>query len=338
MTSADSNTVGGIAGSQPVWGDYIPHAFPDWAAKYYVDALLEKHKAMEKQVPFRSKPLVSGEPVPTALPPPVSSDGQSMLKVGLLTSQLSTKVMEFVGSWSDWGFRPDFVLIERSAVPSLWKRVRNRLEEGRVIQVPNFSQPPGIPIATNRNGAPAAQSVLQFCEKAGIRAFEVDSINSPESLKLVHEHGIDLLVYAGAGILKKPIIEAAPLGVLNAHMGLLPPYRGMNVAEWAAWNGEPVGCSIHLIDSGIDTGDILLARPVNVSSAANVTELRNLVDREQIQLLGEVLRYVLATGTLPKRHSQTAGEGLQYFRMHPAILGILNERLSRKHNSAGAAS
>jgi hypothetical protein len=57
--------------------------------------------------------------------------------------------------------------------------------------------------------------------------------------------------------------------------------------------------------------------------------VRKLVDQSQIELLGEVLRYVLTTGKLPQRRSQTEGEGLQYFTMHPILLGTLNRRLAR---------
>jgi folate-dependent phosphoribosylglycinamide formyltransferase PurN len=318
---------GGIAGSQPVWGEYIPHAFPNWAAKYFLDALLAKQKALEKEVPFRSKPVAMGEPVPTALPEIVSSNAPAKPKVALLTSQLSTKVMEFSGAWSNWGIRPDFVVIERRKIPAFWRRVRTRVSEGRMTQMPNLAPSSGPPLPIENNGAHGAVSVLEFCKQAGIPASEVDSINSAESVRLLQEHKIDLLVYAGAGILKKPLIDAAPLGVLNAHMGLLPAYRGMNVAEWATWNRDPVGCSVHLIDSGIDTGDILLVREADVTGARNVSEVRKLVDESQVELLGEVLRYVLETGKLPPRRSQTEAEGRQYFTMHPVLVDALNRRL-----------
>jgi folate-dependent phosphoribosylglycinamide formyltransferase PurN len=326
--SKDSNLKGAIAGSQPVWGAYIPHAFPNWAAKYFIDALLAKQKAMEKEIPFRSKSVVTGEPVPQSLPPVVSSNGHATVKVALLTSQLSTKVMDFCGEWSKWGFRPDFVLIERRAIPPFWDRVRTRLYQGRITKLPHLARrsSPALPIESD--GTLAALPVLEFCRQAGIAAAEVDSINAPEAIGILREQKIDLLIYAGAGILRKPLIEATPLGVLNAHMGRLPVYRGMNVAEWAAWNGDAVGCSVHLIDSGIDTGDILLVREVDVAGAANVGELRKLVDQPQIELLGEVLRYILATGRLPKRCPQSEAEGLQYFTMHPALLERLNQRLS----------
>jgi len=281
------------------------------------------------EIPFRSKPVATGEPVPTALPEMTNSNAQAAPKVALLTSQLSTKVMEFCSAWSKWGFRPDFVLIERRKIPPFWSRVRTRVSEGRIAQMPNLAPRSGPPLPIENNGARGAVSVLEFCQQAGIPASEVDSINSAESVRLLQEHKVDLLVYAGAGILKKPLIEAAPLGVLNAHMGLLPAYRGMNVAEWATWNRDPVGCSVHLIDSGIDTGDILVVRQVDVAGARNVGEVRKLVDQSQIELLGEVLRYVLTTGRLPQRRSQTEAEGLQYFTVHPVLVDALNRRLGR---------
>src|SRR5436309_2693224 len=62
------------------------------------------------------------------------------------------------------------------------------------------------------------------------------------------------------------VIEAFRLGILNAHIGVLPAYRGMNVAEWAALEGGSVGCSVHFIDTGIDTGPILATRGVDKST------------------------------------------------------------------------
>ena len=323
-----AGVTGGIAGSQPVWGGYIQDAFPNWAAKYFIDALLAKQKAMEKEIPFRSKPVAIGEPVPTALPAITSLNAQKTLKVALLTSQLSTKVMDFYRSWSKWGFCPHLVLIERRRISPFWSRVRARVSEGRMTQMPNLGRRYGTSLPIENNGARGAVSVLEFCKQAGIPATEVDSINSAESVRILQEHNIDLFVYAGAGILKELLIEATPLGGLNVHMGLLPSYRGMNVSEWAAWNHDPVGCSVHLIGSGIDTGDILLVRKVDVSSARNVSELRNLVNQSQIELLGEVVLYVLKIGKLPQGRSQTESEGLQYFTIHPTLLDALNRRLA----------
>ncbi len=331
MDAADPGVQGGIAGSQPVWGDYISHAFPNWAAKYFVDAVLAKDVALAREIPFCTKP-VAPSPVSTALPESSSAVAKRP-RVALLTSQVATKVMEFHQAWSAWGFRPDLVLIERWPVPPLSARVEARIREGRLTNKPGFLQTPsGATNGAASNGLPPAGSVMQFCRQKGFEAIEVDSLNSPEAVTLLHEKQIDLCVYAGAGIMRKDIIAATPMGMLNAHMGILPGYRGMNVTEWAAWNGDPVGCSVHLIDTGIDTGDILVVRAVDTSRAGNIAELRKLVDQNQIELLGEVVQYILREGKLPPRRSQTAAEGLQYFRMHPALVEKLNARLAQQRS------
>jgi len=333
MNGDNPDILGAVAGSQPVWGDYIPHAYPNWAVKYYIDALLESAELLEAQVPFRSKPSPYGEIVPTALP--VSTENaHEKPRVALLTSHYATKVMEFCRAWSEWGFRPDLVIIERPRIPKLMDRVQKRVVEGRLSQIPKLG--PSLP--ASGNGLPEALSVLQFCRQKGLVAIETDAIKSEEAIHLLREHKIDLSIYAGAGILRKPILEATPMGVLNAHMGMLPAYRGMNVSEWAAWNGDAVGCSVHLIDAGIDTGDILLVRAVDVSGARNIGELRRRVDHAQIELLGEVVRYVLATGKLPPHRPQRDAEGLQYFRMHRALADRLNARLGGNATPAKAGS
>jgi len=116
--------------------------------------------------------------------------------------------------------------------------------------------------------------------------------------------------------------------MINAHMGILPFYRGMNVTEWAAFNGDPIGCSVHLIDEGIDTGDIIAIRPVDAADADDIASLRALVDDAQIGLLGEVVRYVAATGELPPHYPQDAGAGCQFFTMHPEIRRVLETELA----------
>lgn len=49
------------------------------------------------------------------------------------------------------------------------------------------------------------------------------------------------------------------LGIANLHGGLSPEYRGADCTFWALYNGEPekVGCTLHWIDAGIDTGSLI---------------------------------------------------------------------------------
>src|SRR5262249_43615919 len=116
------------------------------------------------------------------------------------------------------------------------------------------------------------------------------------------------------------------LGVLNAHMGLLPAYRGMNVAEWAALEGATVGCTVHLIDSGIDTGPMLATQEVDIAGCRGIAALRDTVDRAQLALLGDIVGLIVS-GKVPEPLAASGPFGAQYFRMHHDLLAILEARM-----------
>jgi hypothetical protein len=77
---------------------------------------------------------------------------------------------------------------------------------------------------------------------------------------------------------------------------------------------------VHIIDEGTDTGEILGSRVVNWDSVRSVRELRDAVDRAQLALPGEVVSYVVDTGTLPPLHPQDRDVGRQYFQLHSALI------------------
>jgi methionyl-tRNA formyltransferase len=163
----------------------------------------------------------------------------------------------------------------------------------------------------------------------------VDSFESPKALEAIRKTEPDLFVFAGGAILRAPLLVIPRLGTLNAHMGLLPFYRGMNVAEWACFHGDQQGCSVHLIDPGIDTGDILVARPIGIDGIRSISALRAKIDEAQMALLGDVVQYVTRVGSLPPRRSQAADEGRQFFRMHGELLELLERDLASGDAEAG---
>jgi methionyl-tRNA formyltransferase len=100
----------------------------------------------------------------------------------------------------------------------------------------------------------------------------------------------------------------------------------MNVAEWAALEGAPVGCTVHLIDSGIDTGPILALREVDIAGCDSIAALRDAVDRAQLELLGDVVALIVG-GRMPEPLAAAAPPGPQYFHMHQDLAAIIEARL-----------
>jgi methionyl-tRNA formyltransferase len=88
---------------------------------------------------------------------------------------------------------------------------------------------------------------------------EVDGINSPELVALADELAPDFIAVFGTSLIKSDLLTKGRLGIVNLHGGLSPEYRGADCTFWALYNGEPekVGCTLHYIDAGIDTGKLI---------------------------------------------------------------------------------
>ena len=88
---------------------------------------------------------------------------------------------------------------------------------------------------------------------------EFPHINHPEVVKLARALKPDLICVFGTSLIRGELLNAGRLGIVNLHGGLSPEYRGADCTFWALYNGEPekVGCTLHYIDSGIDTGRLI---------------------------------------------------------------------------------
>jgi methionyl-tRNA formyltransferase len=88
---------------------------------------------------------------------------------------------------------------------------------------------------------------------------EVPHINHPDVVKLARELRPDLICVFGTSLIRGELLNEGRLGIVNLHGGLSPEYRGADCTFWALYNGEPdkVGCTLHYIDAGIDTGRLI---------------------------------------------------------------------------------
>jgi methionyl-tRNA formyltransferase len=88
---------------------------------------------------------------------------------------------------------------------------------------------------------------------------EVPYVNHPQVDELAARLKPDIIAVFGTGLIRGPLLSAGRLGVINLHGGLSPRYRGSDCTFWALYNSEfdQVGCTLHFIDPGIDTGDLI---------------------------------------------------------------------------------
>ncbi len=119
-------------------------------------------------------------------------------------------------------------------------------------------------------------------------------INSPDFLSTIGGHGCDLFVSMSFDqIFKKNVIDFPPLGTINCHAGKLPFYRGRNILNWVLINDEKeFGITVHHIDEGIDTGDIILQRTFPITDDDDYQSLLNRSYVECASILFDAIKLI----------------------------------------------
>ena len=102
---------------------------------------------------------------------------------------------------------------------------------------------------------------------------------------------VELVVLAGfMRVLKAPMLEAFPRRIINIHPSLLPKFPGLEAWKQALAAGEQVtGCTVHYVDAGIDSGDILGQREVPVLADDTPETLHARIQIAERELYPEVI-------------------------------------------------
>lgn len=131
---------------------------------------------------------------------------------------------------------------------------------------------PDKPVGRKRVLTPPSVKVV--AEKYGIPVYQYDKIRiqGVDDLKRLKP---DIMVTCAFGqILSQEILDIAVYGVINIHASLLPKYRGASPIHYAILNGEKTtGITIMKTDIGIDTGDMILQRELEILDGETCGEL-----------------------------------------------------------------
>jgi len=105
--------------------------------------------------------------------------------------------------------------------------------------------------------------------ESGIPFLVHKNVNSLEFKEIVGVFKSDIFVSMSFNqIFKQDLIFMPQLGIINCHAGKLPYYRGRNVLNWALINDESeFGITVHFVDGGIDTGDIVLQETFSIDDS-----------------------------------------------------------------------
>lgn len=131
------------------------------------------------------------------------------------------------------------------------------------------------------------QTLKNFSEKYGIDYIFPVNINNTDFIETVKKYDCDLFVSMSFNqIFRSDILSIPKLGVINCHAGKLPFYRGRNILNWALINDEKeFGITVHYVDTGIDTGDIIKQESYPISDDDTYKSLLEIAYKECSSIL-----------------------------------------------------
>ncbi len=141
--------------------------------------------------------------------------------------------------------------------------------------------------------------VKEIALAAGIPVHQPEKIRAPEAQDVLQRLAPDVIVIIAYGqIIPARLLPIPKLGWINLHASLLPKYRGAAPINWAIVNGETkTGVTSMRIDAGMDTGEILLQREMEIGPRETAPELAARMSELGAPLMAETLRG-LAAGTI----------------------------------------
>jgi len=156
------------------------------------------------------------------------------------------------------------------------------------------------------------------------RLVVVPHLNAPSCRTALESLRPDVALIGGAGILCPEVFGIPRFGTLNVHPGLLPRYRGCSPVTWAVAERSDTGVTVHVVDSGIDTGPIVAQELVGAQPGDTLATLTCRLFAVGFELVADALDRLqrgapLSIGPQPEERSR-------YYRVAPRAVRRRAER------------
>ncbi len=147
---------------------------------------------------------------------------------------------------------------------------------------------------------------VKACAAAhNIPVFQPGKIKEPEAVEVLRSYEADIFVVAAFGqILSEEILSMPKYGCVNIHASLLPKYRGAGPIQWAIIDGEKkTGVTIMQMEKGLDTGDMLLQKEVEIDPKETGDSLHDKLAAAGAELIVEALPKIAAGQLTPRKQN-----------------------------------
>tara|TARA_B100000470_G_C19782842_1_gene388455 strand:+ start:1215 stop:1802 length:588 start_codon:yes stop_codon:yes gene_type:complete len=154
----------------------------------------------------------------------------------------------------------------------------------------------GLIVSNNKNA-----KGLTFANKYKIKSLIINYKNKKKAEEKIlinlKKNKIDFICLAGfMKILSKKIIKKYKNKILNIHPSLLPKYKGLNTHRRVIQNNEKfTGCTVHLVNSKLDSGKIILQKKIKIFKRDNENTLAKRVLKVENQIYTKAIKKFIYT-------------------------------------------
>ena len=126
-----------------------------------------------------------------------------------------------------------------------------------------------------------------LCDRAGVTVHAL--VTTEHQLELIESIQPDIVVAAGyQHIVPEETLQIPDQGCINVHPGYLPHGRGFNPNVWSIIDDLPAGATIHYMDDGVDTGEIIARQRVECLSSDTGKSLYQRIERACVELFKQM--------------------------------------------------
>ncbi len=147
--------------------------------------------------------------------------------------------------------------------------------------------------------------VKECALNAGIPVFQPQKMRDGEALNILKGLKPELIIVVAYGkILPEEILSLPKYGCVNMHASVLPRYRGAAPIQWCVLNGEKVsGVTAMQMDAGLDTGDMLLTKTVEIGDNETAGELHDKLSALGAQVMSETIDMIISGSLKPQKQN-----------------------------------
>lgn len=145
--------------------------------------------------------------------------------------------------------------------------------------------------------------VKECAVNAGIPVYQPLKMRDGEAMAILEELKPELIIVVAYGkILPKEILDYPKYGCINMHASILPRYRGAAPIQWSVLNGEKLsGVTAMQMDVGLDTGDMLLTKTVEIGDNETAGELHDKLSVLGADVMAETIDLLLSGSLNPQK-------------------------------------